>query len=101
MIGYIVYILLHYKIKNQHCYFQKRNLKKVLRILKIFAIPYRLNNDIYNDNNNNNYHYYLEKGKQQYLFDTYLMQIKNKMNQYVGKREFNFILNGIKKCIYE
>ena len=86
---YILYSLLHYKIKNNRCYFRKRNLDIVLKILDICNVNHMLNN------------YYLEKGKQKYLFDTYLSQIKRKMNQYVGMREFNHILRGIKRYIYE
>ena len=95
---YILYSLLHYKIKNDRCYFRKKNLERVLKSLEICHVNYKLKEDF--KYLNNNYDYYLEEGKQKYLFDTYLSQIKNKMNQYVGKREFNHILRDIKRYIY-
>lgn len=96
---YILYSLLHYKIKDHRCYFRKRNLERVLKTLDMYRVNHMLKSElkyIYN-----NYDYYLEEGKQKYLFDTYLSQIKNKINQYVGMREFNHILREIKRYIYE
>ena len=96
---YIFYYLFRYKINNKKCYFRKKYLSKVIKILDISNIDYKLDNEV--KYMNNNYYFYLNKGKQKYLFDTYLDKIRISLDKYIGKREFNKIINDLRKFTYE
>lgn len=71
---YIFYYLFNYRINNYKCYFQKKYLERILAILNVNQINYKVNDlevNIYDK-----YVYYLEKGHEKYLFDVYLVIVK-------------------------
>ena len=96
---YIFYYLFRYRINNKKCYFKRKYLNKVIKILDISNIDYKLDNEV--KYMNNNYYIYLNKGKQKCLFDTYLNRIRISLDKKIGKREFNKIVSGLGEFIYE
>ena len=93
--------MFYYKIKNEKCYFRRKNLKNILTVLSVCCVDHRIEGEDAYRYLDNYYADYLKRGKQNYDFNVYLYHIKSKLEQYVYRRDFNKVIREIRGVIDE
>ena len=91
--------LFKYRIKNNKCYFNKKYLTKVLKVLVKRKISFECEGTVSFKEFNCKYNDYLILGYDKFLFDKYLEEIESKMLKIMGSRNFNRIYQDIIKVV--